>query len=129
MPIKRIYTNKAPEPIGPYSQAIRFYDLIFTSGQIAINITTGNIVKGSINEQTRQVIENLKSVLDEASTDLSKVIKTTVFLKSMNDFSAMNEVYTEYFGDSKPARSTVEVSRLPKDVLIEIEAVAYTDKD
>lgn len=124
-----IYTNNAPEPIGPYSQGIylswEMQQLIYTSGQIAIDPATGNFNNGEIKEQTRQVLENIKAILSEAKSDLKKVIKTTVFLKSMDDFGSMNEVYAEYFGDSKPARSTVEVARLPKDALVEIEVIAY----
>ncbi len=124
-----IYTNKAPEPIGPYSQAITvswdMQQLFYTSGQVAIDPETGNIMTGGIKEQTKQVMENLNALLKEAKSDLKKVIKTTVFIKNMDDFSAMNEVYAEYFGESKPARSTVEVARLPKDALVEIEVIAY----
>ncbi len=124
-----IFTKNAPEPIGPYSQAIKVAVwnkfLIYTSGQIPIDSSTGNIVDGDIKAQTRRVMENIKALLNEAGTDLSNVIKTTVFMKNMDEFTAMNEVYAEYFGDSKPARSTVEVSRLPKDVKVEIEVIAY----
>lgn len=125
-----VYTKNAPEPIGPYSQAIKlkFGDntLIFSSGQVALDPKTGSFIDGGIKEQTRQTIENLSSVLKEAGTDLSKVIKTTVFLKDMNDFAAMNEIYAEFFNASKPARSTIEVARLPKDALVEIEVLAYS---
>lgn len=123
-----IYSKNAPEPIGPYSQAIKLTmdsgKILYTSGQVAIDPKTGNFISGGIKEQTRQVIENLKALLNEAGTEINKVIKTTVFLKDMNDFTVMNEIYSEYFGDSKPARSTVEVARLPKDALIEIEVIA-----
>ena len=123
-----IYSKNAPEPIGPYSQAIKLTmdsgKILYTSGQVAIDPKTGNFISGGIKEQTRQVIENLKALLSEAGTELNKVIKTTVFLKDMNDFTVMNEIYSEYFGDSKPARSTVEVARLPKDALVEIEVIA-----
>ena len=126
---KSIYTKNAPEPIGPYSQAVLFNpkdtSLLYTSGQIPIDPATGNIVPGGIKEQTKQVIQNIDAILKEQSVDLSKVIKTTVFLKDMSQFAEMNEVYAEFFGDSKPARSTVEVARLPKDVLVEIEVIAY----
>ena len=126
-----IYTKDAPEPIGPYSQAIKLSmdsnKLLYTSGQVAIDPKTGNFITGGIKEQTKQVMENLVALLKEAGSDLSKVIKTTVFIKDMNDFAAMNEVYAEYFGESKPARSTVEVARLPKDALVEIELIAYID--
>jgi len=124
-----IYTKNAPEPIGPYSQAIKLNAenlyLIYSSGQVAIIPETGNIIEGGIKEQTRQSLENIKAVLKEAGSDLSRVVKTTVFLKSMNDFASMNEVYSEYFGNSKPARSTVEATRLPKDALVEIDVIAY----
>ncbi len=123
---ERVHTGNAPEPIGPYSQAIKTDNgFIFTSGQIPIDPKTGNVIDGGIKEQTKQVMENMKAVLERAGSKLSNVIKTTVFLKSMDDFPAMNEIYSQYFGESKPARSTVEVSKLPKDVLVEIDAVAY----
>ena len=124
-----VYTKNAPEPIGPYSQGIYvswdMQKMLYTSGQVAIDPKTGNFINGGIKEQTRQVFENIKALLTEAKSDLSKVIKTTVFIKNMDDFAAMNEVYAEYFGESKPARSTVEVARLPKDALVEIEVIAY----
>lgn len=124
-----VYTKNAPEPIGPYSQGIYvswdMHKMLYTSGQVAIDPKTGNFINGGIKEQTRQVLENIKALLTEAKSDLSKVIKTTVFIKNMDDFAAMNEVYAEYFGESKPARSTVEVARLPKDALVEIEVIAY----
>lgn len=124
-----IYTKNAPEPIGPYSQAVSIswdtQKILYTSGQVAIDPTTGEFKGGNIKEQTKLVMENLKAILSEAGSDLGKVIKTTVFIKDMNDFAAMNEIYSLYFGDSKPARSTVEVARLPKDALVEIEVIAY----
>jgi 2-iminobutanoate/2-iminopropanoate deaminase len=124
-----IYTKNAPEPIGPYSQAIKISSenpvFIFTSGQIAIDPSTGNLISGGIKEQTRQVIKNLVEILAAESASLSQVVKTTVFLKDMNDFAPMNEVYAEFFGESQPARSTVGIFRLPKNALVEIEAVAY----
>lgn len=124
-----VYTDLAPEPIGPYSQAVRINSknnsLIYTSGQIAIDPATSVFKGGSIEEQTRQVLENVKAILINAGSGLERVIKTTVFLKSMDDFTAMNEVYAEYFGSSKPARSTVAVSGLPKDALVEIETIAH----
>jgi 2-iminobutanoate/2-iminopropanoate deaminase len=124
-----IYTKNAPEPIGPYSQAVSIswdsQNLIYTSGQVAINPSTSEFKGGNIKEQTKLVMENLKAILTEAGSDLGKVIKTTVFIKDMNDFAAMNEIYSLYFGESKPARSTVEVARLPKDALVEIEVIAY----
>lgn len=124
-----IYTESAPQPIGPYSQAIRLNSenpyFIYTSGQLAINPVTNEFTGGNIKEQTKKVLENISAILHEAGSDLKRVIKTTVFIKDMNDFPAMNEVYAEYFGESKPARSTVEVARLPKDALVEIETIAY----
>jgi 2-iminobutanoate/2-iminopropanoate deaminase len=121
-----ISTPNAPAAIGPYSQAIRVGDMLFTSGQIPIDPKTGNFVPGGIAEQTRQVLENLKAVLAHAGLDLTHVVKTTVFLKSMSDFAAMNEVYAEYLaapGSVPPARSTVQVAALPKDALVEIEMI------
>jgi 2-iminobutanoate/2-iminopropanoate deaminase len=117
-------SDKSPKPIGPYSQAIGFDKLIFTSGQIPMD-TDGNIVSQEIEEQTCQVIKNLKYILEENGSSLENVVKSTVFLKDMVDFNSMNEVYNEYFKTSMPARSTVEVSRLPKDVRVEIEVIAY----
>ncbi|MBV6478071.1 MAG: 2-iminobutanoate/2-iminopropanoate deaminase [Ignavibacteria bacterium] len=121
---KFLKSAKSPEPIGPYSQAVGFEKLIFTSGQIALD-TSGSIVSDDIFKQTEKVIENLKNILEDNGSSLEKVIKTTVFLKDMQDFASMNEVYNKYFGKSMPARSTVEVSRLPKDVKVEIEVIAY----
>ncbi len=118
-------TDKAPLPIGPYNQAIAVHgQLLFSAGQIALDPTTGAMVGTTIQEQTKQVCENLKAILIASHTDLKHVVKTTVFLKNFNDFAAMNEVYGQYFGESAPARSTVEVARLPKDALVEIEVVA-----
>jgi len=125
MPGKILRSANAPEPIGPYSQAIQFDKLIFTSGQIAINPKTGSIESADITGQTRQVLENLSAVLHSAGVSLDNVIKTTIFLKDMNDFSGMNEIYGQYFNKSLPARSTVQAARLPKDALIEIECIAY----
>ncbi|MDQ0203919.1 RidA family protein [Pectinatus haikarae] len=121
---QEIHTAKAPAALGPYSQAISIFDkLIFTSGQIAIIPETGEIAEG-IEAQTKQVLDNLKAVLEEAGSSMDKVIKTTVFIKNMNDFSKVNEIYGQYFTGTCPARSCVEVARLPKDMLIEIETVA-----
>jgi 2-iminobutanoate/2-iminopropanoate deaminase len=122
-----IQTSEAPAAIGPYSQAIRTGSLIYASGQIPINPKTGSVVDGDITEQTRQVLLNLQAVLGAAGAGLQSVVKTTVFIRDMNDFSRFNEVYADFFAPPYPARSTVEVSRLPKDVLIEIEAVATAD--
>ena len=122
-----ITTGRAPAAIGPYSQAIRAGNLVFTAGQIPLDPLTGQVVTGGIQEQTAQVLENLKAILEEAGTSLEKTVKSTVYLKDFSDFMAMNAVYGNYLGKNgaaPPARSTVEVSRLPKDVLIEIELVA-----
>ena len=119
-----IATDKAPAALGPYSQAIRANGMIYCSGQIPINPATGAIEAKTIEEQTTQSITNLKNVLEKAGSSLAKVVKTTVFIKNMNDFAALNKVYAELFGDTKPARSCVEVARLPKDVLVEIECIA-----
>ncbi len=122
-----IETAQAPAALGPYSQAIQSGDWIFTSGQIPLDPATGQIVAGGIAEQTARVLDSLRAVLQAAGRDLAHVVKTTVYLKNMQDFAAMNAVYATYFGvggTPAPARSTVEVARLPKDVLVEIEAIA-----
>ncbi len=119
-----VQTSAAPPAIGPYSQAIISGDLIFCSGQIPLDPATGEIVEGGIEEQTHRVLKNLRAVLESAGSGLEHVLKTTVFLKRMDDFAAMNAVYATYFPDAPPARSTVEVSRLPRNVLIEIECIA-----
>ena len=124
MPKEVISTNLAPSAIGPYSQAIKIGDKVFTSGQIPINPLTNEVITGGIKEQTKQVLENLRAVLNAAGSDLPHVIKTTVFISDMKDFSEINSVYGEYFTSPYPARSCVEVARLPKDVGIEIEAIA-----
>ena len=120
---KAIHTNNAPEAIGPYSQAIVSGNLVFTSGQIAINPKTGNVEAKTIEEQTRQVCENLSEVLKAAGSSLEKVVKTVCFLRNMEDFAAFNAVYGEYF-TGKPARSCVAVRELPKNVLVEVDTVA-----
>ena len=122
-----ISTPDAPAAIGPYSQAIRSGDLLFTSGQIPIDPATGNMVEGGIAEQTTRVLENLKAVLTAAGSDFNSVVKTTVFLKDMKDFGAMNEIYGRYFEGVAPGRSTVQVAALPKDALVEIECIARLD--
>ncbi|UFJ40535.1 RidA family protein [Brevibacillus humidisoli] len=119
-----VATDKAPEAIGPYSQAVQVGPFLFTSGQIPLK-PDGTLVTGDVAEQTHQVFANLKAILDEAGVSFADVVKATVFIKDMNDFSSLNEVYAHYFGDHRPARSTVEVARLPKDVRVEIEVVAY----
>ena len=119
-----VSTEKAPKALGPYSQALRAGGFIWCSGQIPINPATNSIEATTIEDQTRQSITNLKNVLEAAGSSLANVVKTTVFIKDMNDFAALNGVYAEMFGDTKPARSCVEVARLPKDVKVEIECVA-----
>jgi 2-iminobutanoate/2-iminopropanoate deaminase len=119
-----IATEHAPKAIGPYSQAIRAQGLIFTSGQIAIDPATAQIVAGDVSAQTDRVLKNLAAILQTSGSSLEKVLRCTVFLKNMGDFAAMNEVYGRYFKQSPPARSTVEVARLPKDVLVEIDVIA-----
>jgi 2-iminobutanoate/2-iminopropanoate deaminase len=123
-----VSTKDAPAAIGPYSQAIRIGNFLYTSGQVALDPANGAVVPGGVTEQTARAIENLKAVLAAAGASLAKVVKTTVFLKNMGDFAAMNEVYGHYFaadGVVPPARSTVEVARLPKDALVEIEVIAH----
>lgn len=118
--------QNAPQPIGPYNQCVVVAPFVYTAGQIALDPKTGQMILGGVKEQSKQVLTNLKAIIEGAGSSLEKVIKCTVFLKDMNDFSAMNEVYAQFFSSpTAPARSTVQVSRLPKDALIEIEAVAY----
>lgn len=119
-----IATAQAPQAIGPYSQAIRAQGLILTSGQIAIDPATQQVIAGDVGAQTDRVLKNLAAVLQASGSTLEKVLRCTVFLKNMGDFAAMNEVYGRYFKQAPPARSTVEVSRLPKDVLVEIDVIA-----
>ncbi|MCB1050400.1 MAG: RidA family protein [Acidobacteria bacterium] len=119
-----INTPQAPAAIGPYVQARKWNQLLFTSGQIALDPQTAQIVAGGIEAQTQQVLQNLQAILQAAGSDSQKVIKTVIFLKDMNDFATVNQIYGDFFGSHKPARSTVEVARLPKDVLIEIECIA-----
>jgi 2-iminobutanoate/2-iminopropanoate deaminase len=121
-----VATEAAPQAIGPYSQAIKVGDLVFTSGQIPIDPQTGVFVEGGIAEQTEQVLRNLAEVLRAAGTGLEAVVKTTVFLADMDDFAAMNEVYARYFPNEPPARSTVQAARLPRDARVEIDVIAVT---
>jgi 2-iminobutanoate/2-iminopropanoate deaminase len=121
---KVVFTEKAPKPIGPYSQAIIAGNLIFTAGQIPIDPATNQVVQGDIKEQTRRVLENLRAILESVGATFDDVVKVTIYMKDLNEFSAMNEVYSEYFKNSPPARTTVEVSRLPRDVKIEIDLIA-----
>lgn len=122
---KIVATEKAPAAIGPYAQASIIGNFVFTSGQIPLDPATGVLVEGGIEEQTRQVFQNLQAVLEEAGSGLDKIIKTTCFMDNIGDFAKMNEVYAEFFSGQFPSRSAVEVAKLPKDALIEIEAVAY----
>jgi len=126
---KIITTDKAPAAIGPYSQAVQFGNLLFVSGQIALVPQTGEIVDGDIEAQTRQVLENIKAIIEAAGMSLQNVLKCSCFLNSMQDFVRFNEVYDSYFADSLPARETVEVARLPKDVLVEVSAICGLDQD
>ena len=119
-----IHTEKAPKAIGPYSQAIHIGTLVYTAGQVALDPATMELIPGGVEEQTRQVLANLTNVLEAAGTSMSKVVKTTVFLKDMNDFAKMNAIYTEVFNENPPARTTVAVLGLPKNALVEIECVA-----
>lgn len=121
---KIINTQAAPEPVGPYNQAVLSGKLLFTSGQIAIDPQTNVLIENDIRKQTSQVLENLGAVLAAAGCGFGDILKTTVYLKNMDDFPAMNEIYQSYFKENSPARSTVEVSRLPKDVLVEIDCIA-----
>jgi len=119
-----IYSDQAPEPIGPYSQAIQHGNMLFVSGQIAIQRSSGNIIGADIGAETIQVMANLSEILKSAGMDFNNVVKTTIFLKDMNDFPKVNETYAKYFHSAPPARETVEVSRLPKDVHVEISCIA-----
>jgi len=119
-----ILTDRGPKPIGPYSQAIRTNGILYVSGQVALDPKTGEMAGGDIRQQTERVLENVKGILEAAGSNMHHVVKTTVFLKDMNEFAAMNEVYAKYFTSAAPARSTVQVARLPKDALVEIEVIA-----
>ncbi|MDX6577542.1 MAG: 2-iminobutanoate/2-iminopropanoate deaminase [Blastocatellia bacterium] len=119
-----ITTDRAPRAIGPYSQAVQAGDFVFASGQIPIDPATGEFVTGGVAEQTEQVLRNLTAVFEEAGVEMNQVVKTTVFLADMDDFTAMNEVYGRFFGEAPPARATVQAARLPRDARVEIEAIA-----
>ena len=119
-----VTTDRGPKPIGPYSQAIQCNGFIYLSGQVALDPKSGALTQGDISAQTERTLENVKGILEAAGSNLHHVVKTTVFLKDMNDFAAMNEVYAKYFTSAPPARSTVQVARLPKDALVEIEIIA-----
>jgi 2-iminobutanoate/2-iminopropanoate deaminase len=121
-----IATNDAPQAIGPYSQAVRVGSMVFASGQIPLDPATKEFVPGGIAEQTEQVLRNLKAVFAAAGVGMEQIVKTTVFLADMNDFTAMNEVYGKYFAENPPARATVQAARLPRDAKVEIEAIAVT---
>lgn len=120
-----IFTEKAPKPIGPYSQAIKVGNFLFISGQIPVDPERGKLVEGDIGAQTHQVLKNIRAIVEAAGGTLNNVVKVTVYLDDMDDFAEMNEVYSQYFSESKPARAAIEVSRLPKNVKIEIEAIVY----
>ena len=119
-----VLTDKGPKPIGPYSQAVKANGFLFASGQVALDPRTNEFIGGDIRQQTERAMENIKAVVEAAGSNLHHVVKTTVFLKDMNDFAAMNEAYGKYFPAAPPARSTVQVARLPKDALVEIEVIA-----
>lgn len=119
-----VLTDKSPKPIGPYSQAIRANGFLYVSGQVALDPKTGELVGADVGQQTQRTLENIRGILEAAGSNLHHVVKTTVFLKDMNDFAAMNEAYAKYFPSAPPARSTVQVARLPKDALVEIEVIA-----
>ncbi len=124
MTLTKVQTTQAPAAIGPYSQAIKAGDFLFCSGQIPLVAETGEIVRGGVAEQARQVLQNLQKVLDAAGIDFESVVKTTIYLADMNDFSVVNEIYGSYFGEVAPARATVQVAALPKGALVEIDAIA-----
>jgi len=119
-----ITTENAPAAIGPYAQGVTFEDLIFTSGQLPLEPSSGNLINDCIQKATRQVIKNIQAILEAAGSDLDKVVKATVYLKSLDDFAAMNQVYTEFFGANPPARTCFQVAKLPMDALVEIEVIA-----
>jgi len=119
-----VLTERGPKPIGPYSQAVRANGFLYVSGQVALDPKTGEMVTGEVRQQTERVLENVKGIVEAAGSNMNHVVKTTVFLKDMSDFATMNEVYSRYFTIAPPARSTVQVARLPKDALVEIEVIA-----
>ncbi|HZU23131.1 MAG TPA: RidA family protein [Terriglobales bacterium] len=119
-----VSTRNAPQAIGPYSQAVKANGLVFTAGQIAIDPSTGNVIEGDVRQQTERVLKNVSAILQAAGSSLDNAVRTTVFLKNMSDFAAMNEVYGKFFTAKQPARSTVEVAQLPKNVLVEIDVIA-----
>lgn len=124
---KIVHTTNAPQAIGPYSQAVKVNDFVYVSGQVPVDPTTGEVVPGGTTEQTHQVMKNLKAILEEAGVDFSHVVKTTIFLQDLNDFTTVNEIYASYFSDSQyPARECVQVARLPRDVNVEISMIAHS---
>jgi 2-iminobutanoate/2-iminopropanoate deaminase len=123
MALEIIFTENAPKAIGPYSQAVKANGFVYVSGQIPINPESGDLVKSGIQDEVHQVMKNLKAIVEKSGSSLSKVLKTTIYLKDMNDFDAVNKVYGEYFTEHKPARACVQVAKLPKDVSVEIDAV------
>ncbi len=129
MPKEILFTKRAPAPVGSYSQAVRAGGFVFVSGQIPLNPETGEVVFADITQQTERILANIRNILQEAGLGLEDVVKTTVYLELMDDLSRVNEVFARYFGENPPARAAVEVARLPKDVAIEIEAVAYRDPE
>jgi len=122
-----INSDSVPSPIGPYSQAVCFDNIIYTSGQIALDADSGMLVNSNIDEETKKVMHNLENLLREAGSNFSKVLKTSIFLKDMEDFAAVNAIYASYFEDNFPARETIQVSRLPKDANVEISMIAYKE--
>jgi 2-iminobutanoate/2-iminopropanoate deaminase len=119
-----VHTDRGPKPVGPYSQATKANGFLFMAGQISLDPKTGEMTGTDVRQQTQRVLENVKGILEAAGSNLHHVVKTTIFLKDMNDFSAMNEVYAQYFSSAPPARTTVQAARLPKDALVEIEVIA-----
>ena len=120
-----VHTDRAPKPIGPYSQAVKSNGFVFLSGQVALDPKSGEFAPLEVRQQTERVLENIKAILEASGASLGHVVKTTVFLKDMNDFTAMNEVYAQFFTAAPPARSTIQAARLPKDALVEIDVIAF----
>jgi 2-iminobutanoate/2-iminopropanoate deaminase len=120
-----VHTDRAPKPIGPYSQAVKSNGFVFVSGQVALDAKSGEFAPPEVRQQTERVLENIKAILEASGGSLGHVVKTTVFLKDMNDFTAMNEVYAQFFTAAPPARSTIQAARLPKDALVEIDVIAF----
>jgi len=125
MPRSIVTSSQAPQPVGPYVQAIRAGDFLFVSGQLPLDPMTNTLVRAGVGAQTRRVVENLKAILDAAGATLAHIVRTTIYLKNLDDFTQVNNVYAEYFPEHKPARSTMEVARLPKDAVVAMDAIAY----